>query len=455
MKNTNLVRVALLTIVATALSACATSQPKHSYAPGTDVNSEVQAMETRFQKAVAEDVPVLSPQHFDQAKQAFADAQKMKANGKESADVLDKLGSARGHLDAAMATSEASRESARDIVQLRHDAIAAHAPEYFEKDFRTADSQFRSYAQRWERGKNDMDPGERAELQKMYMDLELRAIKQNELGSASNLIQSARKMNAGKFTPQTLTEAENRFTAAERVIEANRHNQSMIRPAVLEATLAARKAHDITEIARNSQGRSPEQIAMEIQSRSDQIEKQRNEIARDASKINARDSAIAVLASNNESLSARKRLDRSLERARMVFTKDEAQVYRQGDRLIIRLKQIQFPSGRSELPQASFATLSKTKEVIALLGAEAVKVEGHTDSVGGKAQNQKLSQDRAEAVAQYLVAESAVSQDQVESMGFGYERPLSTNKTKQGRAQNRRVDLVITPTGAQNTSTAE
>lgn len=455
MKNPKLIRAAILTILATSLGACATSQPKFAYAPGTDVNSEVQSMETRFQTAMAEDVPVLSPKHFDQAQNAFTDAKNMKAKGKDAEDVLEKLGYARGHLDAAVASSEQSRTKARDVVQLRHDAIASHAPEYFEKDFRAADNQFRSYAERWERGKDGMDPADRAELQKMYLDLELRAIKQNELGSASRLIQSARKMNAEKFSPQTLTEAENRFTAAERVIEANRHDQSLIRPAVLEATLAARKAHDITEIARNSQGRSPEQIALEIQSRSEQIEKQRNEMARDASKISARDNAIAVLASSNEKLSARSRLDRSLERARKVFNPEEAEVYRQGDRLIIRLKQIQFPSGRSELPESSFTTLSKTKEVIALLGAEDVKVEGHTDSVGGKALNQKLSQGRAEAVAQYLVAEAAVSPDQVESQGFGYERPLTSNKTKEGRAQNRRVDLVITPTGAKTSDIAE
>jgi len=74
-----------------------------------------------------------------------------------------------------------------------------------------------------------------------------------------------------------------------------------------------------------------------------------------------------------------------------------------------------------------------------------VTVEGHTDSTGGKKLNQKLSAARAEAVKEYLEVNAADPSIEFDSKGFGYDKPLATNKTPEGRAQNRRVDVVIEP----------
>jgi outer membrane protein OmpA-like peptidoglycan-associated protein len=71
-----------------------------------------------------------------------------------------------------------------------------------------------------------------------------------------------------------------------------------------------------------------------------------------------------------------------------------------------------------------------------------VRVEGHTDDQGDDAYNKRLSQRRAEAVVAYL-ARKGVARDRLEPMGFGEERPKAPNASKEGRATNRRVELVI------------
>ena len=71
-----------------------------------------------------------------------------------------------------------------------------------------------------------------------------------------------------------------------------------------------------------------------------------------------------------------------------------------------------------------------------------VKVEGHTDNVGSEAYNQGLSERRARTVANYLINRGA-SRAQVTTQGFGYSRPVADNDTDEGRAQNRRTDLVF------------
>ena len=69
-------------------------------------------------------------------------------------------------------------------------------------------------------------------------------------------------------------------------------------------------------------------------------------------------------------------------------------------------------------------------------------VEGHTDSSGGDEYNLKLSRLRAEAVRSVLVA-GGVSPERVESQGYGKTRPVASNATAEGKAQNRRVEIVL------------
>jgi OOP family OmpA-OmpF porin len=70
-----------------------------------------------------------------------------------------------------------------------------------------------------------------------------------------------------------------------------------------------------------------------------------------------------------------------------------------------------------------------------------VTVEGHTDSVGSDAYNMKLSQRRADTVRDYMISKGIAS-DRVTSEGFGETRPIASNDTAEGRAQNRRVEII-------------
>ena len=69
-------------------------------------------------------------------------------------------------------------------------------------------------------------------------------------------------------------------------------------------------------------------------------------------------------------------------------------------------------------------------------------VEGHTDSLGPEELNRDLSQRRAQSVEDYLAA-AGIDEARIVSVGFGEDRPIASNATPEGRAQNRRVDLVL------------
>jgi len=70
------------------------------------------------------------------------------------------------------------------------------------------------------------------------------------------------------------------------------------------------------------------------------------------------------------------------------------------------------------------------------------EVAGHTDSIGSEAYNMKLSERRAEAVKRYLV-DQGIDASRLDARGYGESRPIADNKTKQGRAQNRRAEIIV------------
>jgi OOP family OmpA-OmpF porin len=72
-----------------------------------------------------------------------------------------------------------------------------------------------------------------------------------------------------------------------------------------------------------------------------------------------------------------------------------------------------------------------------------VVIEGHTDSIGTDAYNKNLSQERADAVKAYMVDKGGIDSGRMKAIGYGEEKPIASNSTKEGRAKNRRVEAAV------------
>jgi OmpA-OmpF porin, OOP family len=137
----------------------------------------------------------------------------------------------------------------------------------------------------------------------------------------------------------------------------------------------------------------------------------------------------------------RKRFDR----IQKMFSTDEARVLREGDNVIVRVVGLQFDSGKAVIKPEYFALLTKVQDAINLFPGSVLEVEGHTDSYGTDEMNLKLSEDRASAVREYLLANMRIDEERVTAVGRGESEPVANNETAEGRARNRRIDIVITP----------
>lgn len=102
---------------------------------------------------------------------------------------------------------------------------------------------------------------------------------------------------------------------------------------------------------------------------------------------------------------------------------------------------IHFATGKAEILPESRPIIDEIVSLLKQRPAWRIGVEGHTDNTGTPELNKRLSEARAKAVAAALVA-AAISANRVEAVGFGQERPVADNRTEEGRAKNRRVEIV-------------
>ena len=98
----------------------------------------------------------------------------------------------------------------------------------------------------------------------------------------------------------------------------------------------------------------------------------------------------------------------------------------------------------------NYTLLTKVQQAIRSFGEPDVIIGGHTDSTGSEQLNEHLSQQRAEAVREYMVANEILPFEKIIAVGYGSQRPIASNATESGRALNRRIDITITPEPARH-----
>jgi outer membrane protein OmpA-like peptidoglycan-associated protein len=150
-----------------------------------------------------------------------------------------------------------------------------------------------------------------------------------------------------------------------------------------------------------------------------------------------------------ERLLAEKRFNEKLSSIQHYFKPQDAEVYKKQNQVIIRLKAMQFPVGQSVILPGNYTLLSKVQSAIRTFGEPDVIIGGHTDSTGSESLNEHLSQQRADAVRQYFVANETLPYEKIIAVGYGSMRPIASNATRSGRAMNRRIDIIITPEAGQ------
>jgi outer membrane protein OmpA-like peptidoglycan-associated protein len=162
-----------------------------------------------------------------------------------------------------------------------------------------------------------------------------------------------------------------------------------------------------------------------------------------ASRKQAEEQLAKAQASNAAALAAAEAARAADEQAKRLAVQLEEMKARKTERgMVLTLGDVLFDTGRSDLKPGALRTLEQLTAFLVENPDRTAIIEGHTDSVGAAAFNQRLSEERAQAVQNALI-ERGIAPARLSAVGFGPTKPVVGNDTAAGRQQNRRVEVIL------------
>ena len=431
---------------------------------------------------------VLAPKSYSEAARLYRAAEDKLSRGRSIESIKADLSDASKALRTAVDATRLANVTLTSAIQARNDAEAASAASFAAAEWQKAEEKFASAAMRLEGGNVKAAQSRGQDAEELYRTAELAAIKANYLDETRRLISQAKKARVERDAPKTLARAEKLLIQAEKALTENRYDtdepRSLARQAKYEVKHAMYLAQalkpvrdgdlSVEDLALASEAplvtiagsldlvaeldegfQGPTSVIIDrieaLQKDSYELGERRNQIVVLEEEIQRLEQDLGV---QSDRLAAQETQRRKLRQVEAMFDSNEAQILTQGENVLIRPIGLVFPSGSAQIETKYFALLRKVEDAIRAFPNSQIIIEGHTDSFGGDATNLQLSQTRAEAVRTYLLANMRdLSPTNIEPVGFGEARPVANNETVEGRAKNRRIDVVIRPnTGPNATS---
>ncbi len=436
------------------------------------------------------DAQLLAPRSYEAGMKAFRAAEEGLQRGRNIEWVRGKAADATAHFQQAAKTGRLAHTVLGQVMKSRQDAANALAPKLAPELWNDAQRAFASAIRELERG--DLKDAQRknVEATALYREAELDAIKDQYLSETRQLLANAERARVGRYAPITLAKAKQLLAEAEKELNQNRYDTDLPRSLARQANYEAKHALHLSEVVRRVRDNdlTVEQLILdweeplariadaanivphmetgkneleeelvsyvqnlreEHQGLQQEVEASNLRIADMTEEIRALDERLGGATAERTALvkrlEAQARIKEQFEKVEKMFDRDEARVFRQGDTIILRMVGLTFPSGESEIRQEDFNLLTKLEKAIDVFPQSELIIEGHTDSFGSDESNQRLSQSRAESVQQYMINAMRIPAYRLIATGYGETNPVANNETASGRAQNRRIDIIIKP----------
>jgi outer membrane protein OmpA-like peptidoglycan-associated protein len=449
----NLIKSLWIIMLAALVTTGCSSLRKAELSSGNDPEKAIEEVMQVMATAQQDQLDVLADDEYGQGSEYLANAKRDLKQGEEIKSILEKAAIAKALFQDARKTANPRKSAARRILSARKTALSAgvRKSDALVESMLEIDDDLKSETKQFSRS---LSPEVFSELQKKYLVLEAKAIQFTQLNSANQAINQAIENDAEDLAPKSLRTASLDYKTAMNIIEQSPRSPDVFKKSVDEALGSTTILFDVMNVIMGAKG-TPEHIAVQIvkQKRalgelSSNVGKLQANLKSTKQTLQEKEGVLkrteGVLKTQEEQLaraSTQVRFQQAMDEAQKVLAQSDALVYQQGNKLVFRLKRVNFRSGAAVIPKSSEQLISKVDAIIKKLDAEKVVVQGHTDSVGSAKVNKKLSKERASAVARYLA--SLRGGYKIAYSGFGESHPIASNETSAGRATNRRVDLVL------------
>lgn len=264
--------------------------------------------------------------------------------------------------------------------------------------------------------------------------------------AARETTQTAEEARVMAVKQRAEDEAQAKAAAEKAAAEAREAKARADADAEAQRRAAAEQAQKEAEEARTAAEKAKaeaEQAAQEAARQKEEAEKAKAEALAEQQALAEQTAKAQQAAAQSEQLRQQAEKEKQELRARLLEQLNKILSTRDTARgLIANLSDVLFKTGSYELLPGARERLAKVSGIVLAYPSLHLAVEGHTDSVGSDEYNQELSEQRANAVRDYLI-EQGITADAIEARGFGKTQPIATNDTPEGRQQNRRVELVL------------
>ena len=271
-----------------------------------------------------------------------------------------------------------------------------------------------------------------------------------EVVQARYAIAIARAAGADRFSSDAYVTAKQKLAAAETALAGNRSAERKTAPGLArEAVIAGEDARRAALLASTENATAERQRAASAAATNAANEAARVAAVTTAAATEAATATAATAAAASSQAASEVATGVERERAAVAARDElrgrlnEALPTRDSSRgLIAEIGGVQFATGTADANAAAREGLSKFSGIVASYPDLRFNVEGHTDSTGSAAMNQELSLKRAMTVRDYLIAQG-VPASRIDVAGLGLSAPIGDNATTDGRARNRRVEIVV------------
>lgn len=266
----------------------------------------------------------------------------------------------------------------------------------------------------------------------------------HELVDARAAYHQAEELRASSLAPVELHVAEVALTRAEAEFQEEGDE-----PRVRDMSyIALRRAQIASTLSRRRMEQGRSRHAATEQQRLVNVQHARTEVALSTTRAQLQRQQVAAAATAAQLDAERQRREAAEARAQAALQRlaDIASIRQESRGTVITLSgEVIFETGRAVLLSSALRRLDEVAQALADASVETeIVIEGHTDSRGTLESNQVLSQLRADAVRSYLITRG-VSGTILRAVGMGESRPMADNGSAEGRATNRRVEIIVTP----------
>ncbi|MGZ3684662.1 MAG: hypothetical protein ACXVCI_12470, partial [Bdellovibrionota bacterium] len=241
----------LVALAAAAFTSCATPG-KAVLSADANPQSEIHRASASIEDASRKQYDRLAPNHFQRAVDYRNSAREKLEKGADSSKVLSDVAVSIEAVNAVQSIGDANNGTLHSVLTARQFATQAQAPQFQEKQFRSADSDLGKIGEKLEAGRYQLDAEELTNLEKRFSLAEIAARKRAELGAVRSQIDKAIKQDAKAKTPVVLEKALAKMAAAEQAIEVSPHSPEGYASSLVEAKRASQKLSEVLAITRSN-----------------------------------------------------------------------------------------------------------------------------------------------------------------------------------------------------------